>query len=130
MSSVLRAAGGDAAGGGQGCWMAEVEVDGADISAVYEFVQRFSHPLPWDEAIGHALEAGQAKFEAGFERIELRRADSHLQTLADWLVATGIKLAGSPEAEQNEMAPVFARAATAINAALDSLRPDPEKPDG
>ena len=109
--------------------MAEVEVDGPDISAVYKFVQRFSHPLAWDDAIGHTLEMGHAKFEAGFQRIELRLADSHLQTLADWLIATGIKLAGSPEAEQNEMAPVFARVATAINAALDSLRPDPEKPD-
>ena len=110
--------------------MAEVEVDGADISAVYKFLQRVSHPLAWDEAIVHALETGHVKFEAGSERIELRLADSHLQTLADWLVATGIRLAGSPEAEQNEMAPVFARVATAINASVDSLRPDPEKPDG
>ena len=110
--------------------MAEVEVDGADITAVYKFVQKHSHSLAWDEAIVHALETGHQKSEAGFQRVELRLADSHFQTLADWLVASGIKLAGSPDAEQHQIAPVFARVATAINAALDSLRPDPEKPDG
>ena len=110
--------------------MADVEVDSADISVIYRFAKTFPEPGIFDDAIVHALEAAHAKAEGGIQPVELRLDEVHLQTLADRLVARSIKLAASPDTEQTETAPVFARVGRAILEKLGAPRSDPEQPEG
>ena len=88
----------------------DVDVDSADIIAIYNYVLTFLRP-PVELPIVQALEAAHATAIAGLQPIVLRLSNADAQALADWLIERAHEAETAPGSKGKHLAASFKRVA-------------------